>query len=241
MELKYKTILITGGTSGIGRVLADRLLAEGNTVIILGRNKSKLEDALRKGFETIHCDLSNVEEIENAVIQIQRNYERLDLLFNNAGIQYNYDFMDSVIPLDKIKQEIQTNVTGQLLITQLLVPLLNNASKALIVNTTSGLGAFPKSDGLVYSSSKAALRNFTIGLRFALKSTKIKVLEFIPPVTDTEMTKGRTELKMSAKELIDYIWPQLLRERKILTVPKMRLFLWIAFLFPSIAHKILSK
>ncbi|MEZ5083790.1 MAG: SDR family NAD(P)-dependent oxidoreductase [Bacteroidales bacterium] len=125
--------------------------------------------------------------------------------------------------------------------TQLLIPQLNNSQKSLIVNTTSGLGAFPKEDGLVYSASKAAMRNFTIGLRYSLKNTPINVLEFIPPVTDTGMTDGRTESKMSAKELVERIIPQLEKERKILTVSKMRIFLLIAFLFPPLAYKILSR
>ena len=241
MELKNKIILITGGTSGIGRVLGERLLAEGNTVILMGRNEEKLAGTRANGFDTIACDLVSKESIETAVTQIQKKYDHLDMLFNNAGVQYNYDFLGTVIPLDKIDHEINTNITGQLLLTQMLIPLLSNAKKAWIINTTSGLGAFPKSDGLVYSASKAALRNFTIGLRYALKVTNIKVLEFIPPVTDTEMTKGRPEQKMSVEVLVNHIWPQLLKERQTLTVPKLRLFLWIAFLFPSLAHKILSK
>jgi len=134
-----------------------------------------------------------------------------------------------------------TNVTGQLILTRLMIPLLSNAEKSIIVNTTSGLGAFPKDDGLVYSAGKAAMRNFTAGLRYALKGSNIKVLEFIPPVTDTAMTEDRDVQKMSAKKLVERILPQLQQEKKILTVPKMKFFLWIAFLFPSLAHKILSK
>ncbi|MCB0439081.1 MAG: SDR family NAD(P)-dependent oxidoreductase, partial [Mangrovimonas sp.] len=145
------------------------------------------------------------------------------------------------IPLNKIHQEVTTNFTGQLILTQLLIPFLTTSEKAFIINTTSGLGAFPKADGLVYSATKAAIRNFTVGLHYALKNTSIKVLEFIPPVTDTEMTQGRIDKKMSPDALIEHILPQLKKERRILTVTKMRLFLWIAFLSPNLANKILSK
>ena len=110
------------------------------------------------------------------------------MLFNNAGIQHNYDFANIVIPINKISEEININVTGQLILTQLLIPFLGNAQKVVIINTTSGLGAFPKMDALVYSASKAAMRSFTTGLRYSLKNTGIRILEFIPPVTDTLMT-----------------------------------------------------
>jgi uncharacterized oxidoreductase len=241
MELTKNTILITGGTAGIGLTLGKTLMNLGNTVILLGRNKEKLAEAEKKGFMTIACDLCNQDEIENAALHIQNHFPQINMLFNNAGVQYNYDFKDHVIPLDKIAKEIETNLIGQLILTQLLIPILSNAKISIIVNTTSGLGAFPKVDGLVYSASKAAMRSFTTGLRYSLKETSICVLEFIPPVTDTGMTRERDEKKMSSEELVKRILPQLRKERKILTIPKMRMFLWIAFLFPTLAHKIVSK
>jgi uncharacterized oxidoreductase len=136
---------------------------------------------------------------------------------------------------------MEVNVTGQLTLTQLVIPLLSTSKKALIINTTSGLGAFPKPDGLVFSASKAAMRNFTTGLRYALKNTSIKVLEFIPPVTETRMTSCRNEKMMPVKKLIDYALPQIEKEKRVVTVLRMRLFLWIAFLFPGLAHRILAK
>ena len=241
MNLRNNTILITGGTSGIGLALGQALLHLENTVILLGRNQTKLEEAKKNGFETIQCDLSSQSEIESTVVNIQNHYPQINILFNNAGVQYNYFFTEDVIPLNKISQEIATNLTGSIMLTQLLIPLLNNSPKAFIINTTSGLGAFPKTEGLVYSATKAAMRNFSVGLRFALKETNIQAIEFIPPVTATAMTNGREEDKMPVEELIKSILPQLKKERKILTVPKMRLFLWIAFLFPSLANKILSS
>ena len=241
MKLTNNTILITGGTSGIGYVLGQALLKRNNTVILLGRDKEKLAEARKEGFETISCDLSKVEEIEEASITIQNQFPKLNVLFNNAGVQFNYDFIDGVVPPDKISSEISINVTGQILLTQRLISVLHYNKNAFIINTTSGLGAFPKSDGVVYSASKAAMRNFTVALRFGLKSEGIKVLEFIPPVTDTGMTHGRNEAKMSPEELVSQVIPQLEKERKILTVTKMRWFLWIAFLFPRLAHTILSK
>lgn len=241
MKLTNNTVLITGGSSGIGLALGRALLKRNNRIILLGTNRTMLSELEKEGFKTIVCDLASQDKIERAVINIQNNFPNLNILFNNAGVQFNYNFMDNVIPLDKISKEIAINVTGQILLTQLLIPQLINAQKALIVNTTSGLGAFPKDDGLVYSASKAAIRNFTIGLRNSLKNTSVNVLEFMPPVTETRMTNGRNEQKMSAEELVQHIVPQLEKEKKLLTIGKMRLFLLIAFMFPSLAKKIVSK
>ncbi|MCB0632963.1 MAG: SDR family NAD(P)-dependent oxidoreductase [Saprospiraceae bacterium] len=240
MQLTNQTILITGGTSGIGYELGQSLLAKNNKIILLGRNRQKLEQAAALGFETIVCDLGRIEEVEAAAVRIQNDFPDISVLFNNAGVQYNYLFTEEVVAPQKIHQEIQINISGQILLTQLLLPLLSTAEKAMVVNTTSGLGAFPKADGLVYSATKAAMRNFTVGLRYALRDTAVRVLEFIPPVTDTGMTSGRETKKMPVSQLISSILPQLEKERKIVTVPAMRMFLWIAFLFPGLANRILA-
>ena len=88
-------------------------------------------------------------------------------------------FTDSVVPPIKIKSEFDINITGQLILTQMLVPILSTADKTWIINTTSALGVFPKNDALVNSASKGAMRNFISGLRFALKPTRIKVMGYI--------------------------------------------------------------
>lgn len=85
------------------------------------------------------------------------------------------------------------------------------------------------------------MRNFTVGLRNAIAGNSVKVLELIPPVTDTAMVSGRAEKKMSVNELVVKIIPQLRKERRIIAVPQIRVFLWIAFLFPALTNKILFK
>ena len=102
MKLSGNTILITGGTSGIGLSLGRALLELNNRVILMGRNPKKLKEAQIAGFEVIACDINKREEIEQASVDIQNRYPGLNMLFNNAGVQYNYYFTESVIPLDKI-------------------------------------------------------------------------------------------------------------------------------------------
>lgn len=241
MQLSNNTILITGGTSGIGLELGKSLKSFGNKVIMLGRNTTVLNELKTEGFDTIRCDIANQEEVEHAVLTIQNNYSELNVLFNNAGMQHNYLFTDAVIPLDKIRTEIDINVTGQIMLTQLLLPTLMINKEARIINTTSGLAYFPKRDGIVYSATKAAMSSFTTGLRYALRDAGVGVMEFIPPVTDTAMTAGRSEGMLSAKELVKAILPQLRKDKKVLTVRQVKLFRIIARVMPGLADKIVSK
>ncbi|MCB0807071.1 MAG: SDR family NAD(P)-dependent oxidoreductase [Bacteroidales bacterium] len=241
MNKSNNTILITGGTSGIGLELGKTFLKNKNKVILLGRNERKLNQLKEQGFETLQCDLSDRAEIEATVLKIQVRYPDLNILFNNAGIQHNYYFSDTVIPIDKISEEIEINITGQMIFTQLLIPILADKEKSFIINTTSGLAYFPKSDGLVYSATKAAMQNFSKGLKYGLKNTGIKVIEFIPPVTETGMTAKREEQKMPASELVRKVLPQLLKEKQVVTIFRIRMLKWIAFSMPGLAHKILSK
>ncbi len=239
MELKNNTILISGGTSGIGLELGHSLRNMGNTVILLGRNKAKLKELSAEGYETICCNLLNIEDLEKAVLIIQNEYPNLNILFNNVGVQNNYNFTEAVSPFGKIKQEIGTNFTSQIQLTQLLIPVLATKEKSFIINTTSALGAYPKPDGLVYSATKAAMRNFTIGLRNTVKDVGIKVLELIPPVTDTSMTSKRDEKKMPVNDLIVKILPQLKKEKRVITIFPIRIFLNLAKIFPYIARKVI--
>ncbi|MDH5603190.1 MAG: SDR family NAD(P)-dependent oxidoreductase [Cyclobacteriaceae bacterium] len=241
MRLTNNTILITGGTSGIGLALGRSLLGLGNKVVVLGRNEKKLNDVKKEGFETICCDLGDINDINKAVSWIKKTFPNVNMLFNNAGIQNNYDFTNSIVDPESIVKEINTNLTGQMILTHLLMPLLYNAKKACIINTTSALGAFAKPDALVYSATKSAMRNFTRGLRYRLRNSPIRVLELIPPVTDTGMTRGRNGYKMPVELFIKKILPRLKKERHVITTPRIRMFLLIAFLAPSLAHKILTK
>ena len=241
MKLENKTILISGGTSGIGIELARALRLKQNKVLVLGSNSDNLALAENEGFETVQCDLGNQASIEQAARHIAQKYPDLNVLFNNAGIQLNYDFCSALMPLDKVWTEIHVNLSGQILLTQLLIPVLASSPSALIVNTTSGLGAFPKSNALVYSASKAGMRNFTAGLRRELRQTGIKVLEFMPPVTQTPMTRGREGAMMAPEILVQKVLPQIEKGRVLVTVPKMRVFLLIAYLIPKMAAAIIEN
>ncbi len=106
MDLNYNTILITGGASGIGLSLAKAFLQFKNTVIVCGRNVEKLE-SVKKQYPSIHiirCDVSNIDDIQQLSEKINCDFSGLNILVNNVGIQYRYDFADEEITSVKIDE-----------------------------------------------------------------------------------------------------------------------------------------
>lgn len=238
MSIQKRTILITGGTAGIGLALA-RALQPQNRVIVTGRKPEGLAAAQQAGLTAIPCDLTQRADIDRLVQTIEQEHQALDTLINNAGVQFNYDFRSETDPFTRIATELHTNLTGSIQLTQRLMPtLLRN--EGTIINVTSALGKVPKSEGLVYSVSKAGLSLFTLALRKILRGSKLKVLELIPPVTATNMTAGRAEQMMQPSELAAIVLKQWHRGRKTLAPFKVRLLLGINQLSPFLANRIIK-
>ncbi len=193
MRLEGRTVLITGGGSGLGLALAGALLARGNTVIAVGRSKAKLEQAAaaNKGLVTRACDVSKREELVALAEWAAREHPKLDVLVNNAGVLTNWDIAAEPTALDKPLQEIAINLTAPILLSALLVPQLSRQAEAEILNVSSGSLYLPTGDAPIYGATKAALHSFTQALRYQLRETKVKVIEVIPPTVVTEMSKGR--------------------------------------------------
>lgn len=193
MKLSDNTVFITGGASGIGFALAKGFLELKNTVIICGRNSDKLKQ-VKEGFPEIHvirCDVTNEEEVKQAFETIENKFGLLNILVNNAGIQYRLDFREDEDVLKKMDEEIDINFRAVVRLTKALIPLLEKARQAAIVNVSSGLGIVPKKSAPGYCATKAAIHAFSKSLRYQLEDTSIKVIELFPPFTDTDMTKGR--------------------------------------------------
>ena len=113
MRLNDRIIVITGGTSGIGQCLARTLRNKNNEVIVLGRAGEKLDRMADEGFATVPCDLGQAGSIEDAAHQVAQRWPRVDVLFNNAGVQYNYDLTSEVLPIGRIHREIDIDLSGQ--------------------------------------------------------------------------------------------------------------------------------
>ncbi|MDN3548861.1 SDR family oxidoreductase [Mucilaginibacter aquaedulcis] len=192
MDIKDKTVLITGGGSGIGFEIAKLLSEAGNAVIITGRNERKLRDAAAKlsGIDIFPADLKNDTDVSALAAYISQNHPRLDILINNAGEMLTYDLATDPGIYQNANSEMRTNFIATLHLTESLLPLLKTRPEAAIVNVTSILALAPVSAVSTYSASKAALRSFTQSLRHSLsQSTAIKVFELLPPLVNTELSK----------------------------------------------------
>jgi uncharacterized oxidoreductase len=188
--LKGKTILITGGGSGIGEAFAT-ILSKNNNIIICGRNEERLKRVAATSSNITYyvADISSPTEIDNLFKRIASNKVVLDVLFNNAGVVEKFEIMKSQLSSVQIFEKINTNLSGAIAITQHFINQANKSTSALIVNVTAGIAIFPVPVLALYSTSKTGLSVFTKALRQQLKSTNFKVIEILPPHVETAMPK----------------------------------------------------
>ncbi|MFL5813541.1 MAG: SDR family oxidoreductase [Bdellovibrionia bacterium] len=189
MKTSENTILVTGGSTGIGLALAIRLLKEGNKVIICGRRQDKLDEAKRAYPElvTYRFDVAKESERNELFEKASRDFPKLNVLFNNAGIQ-RYPKLDThEEPWSVTRQEIEINLEAPIHLSLLFAEHLKKQSNAAILMTTSGLSHVPLANAPVYSATKAGLHSFTLSLRHQLSKHSIEVIEVSPPAVDTDL------------------------------------------------------
>ncbi len=216
MKLSGNKILITGGGSGIGLGLTERFIKENNTVIICGRRESALKEAAEKFPSVIikTCDLSAEADRIDLYNWISENHPDLNVLVNNAGIQNWMSISDNDF-YQKANEEITINVLAPLHLTNLFMKL---KSLNTIINVTSGLAFVPFSKIPVYCATKAFLRSFTLSLRHSLKSTKIEIIEMIPPALNTDLGgKGIHDAHPPVSEFVESVFKQMKEGKKELS------------------------
>lgn len=189
MDLKNSTILITGGTSGIGLELVKQLTEEGATVIVTGRKLEALNETKNK-FPNVHIfqsDVCNAKDIQDLYENVTTLFPNLNILVNNAGLMRLIDLQDSSMDLENINQEIVVNLTGSIQMVHQFLPHLLKQKSAGIVNVSSGIAFMSYSAAPIYSATKAAVRAYTQALRLQLENTNVKVFEMIPPGVQTNL------------------------------------------------------
>jgi uncharacterized oxidoreductase len=194
MKTKGNAVLITGGATGIGFALAEAFISTGNNVLICGRRIAKLREAKSKlpQIQTRRCDLSKKEDRESFCAWVEHNYQDLNILVNNAGIQRSIDIKQGTAELFRGQDEVETNFAAPIHLSTYFAPMLMKKKEAAIINVSSGLGFVPMAVMPVYCATKAGIHMFTVSLRYQLKDTSVKVFEAVPPAVDTELGKSTT-------------------------------------------------
>lgn len=210
MNTTTNTVLITGGSAGIGLEIAKSLVAAGNTVIITGRDQARLTKALThlNGATGMLSDVSNEVDVDALVATVTRDFPGLNLVINNAGRALLYDISASEGAFGMAQDEMLTNYLAVIRLNEKLLPLLKAQPEAAIVNVSSVVAFVPGSLA-TYSASKAALHSYTQSLRIALsRNSNVNVFELMPPLVDTEFSapiNGSTGIAPSlvAQDLMD--------------------------------------
>ncbi len=215
MNMKGNTILVTGGTSGIGLELARELEKLGNVVIVTGRNAEKLAKVQKEnpGLKTFRSDVSEVKEIEALHAALSRDFPELNVIVNNAGTMRTINLHKEGESLEELTREIEINLMGPIRMVTKFLPSLKKRPHAAIVNVSSGLAFVPLPTAPIYCSTKAALHSYTLSLRVQLKNTNVKVFEIAPPATETERLEIRpgqsNQLRFMNRVAPDFILGQL--------------------------------
>jgi len=192
MKTTNNTVLITGGSAGIGFEIAKALTEKGNHVIITGRNEERLKAAAAKlrNVSTIAFDVSKEADIQRLAATIAKDFPQVNMLINNAGQAYYYDITNNDAVYDYAKDEIQVNYLSVINLNNQLLSVLSKNENAAIVNVSSIVAFVPGSRLATYAASKAALHSYTQSLRHKLaQSSGIKVFELMPPLVNTDFSK----------------------------------------------------
>jgi uncharacterized oxidoreductase len=212
MDLTNAEVLITGGSDGIGKGLAARLIAAGCKVMITGRSVAKLKAAAIElpGLLAYSSDIGNPQDREELAVYVNQVLPGLNILVNNAGIQRRTELAAETGGWNERQKEMDILLSGPIHLNHLLIPLmLGNGKNALIVNVTSGGAYIPQAFAPVYSACKAALHHYTITLRHALSATRCRVAELIPPAVQTALTSPGLNHGASIDDFCNYVFTAL--------------------------------
>jgi uncharacterized oxidoreductase len=194
MKLTGRTILITGGSAGIGLAFALKFLELGNEVIVTGRRQAVLDQVKAKypKLHTIQSDVADPAQVATLAARVKSDFPKLDLLMNNAGIMLHKNLKAPAADLAGLMAEMNVNVGGVITTTSAFIDILR-ANKGTVINTSSALAFVPLPSAPIYSATKAAIHSYTQSLRFQLEETGVEVIELMPPGVKTDMTAELAE------------------------------------------------
>lgn len=242
MKLQGNTILITGGSNGIGLAFAKKFAAD-NEVIITGRDQAKLDAAAKEtpALKTIRSDAADLAAITTLATEVKDKYPKLNVLFNNAGIMVfrNIALADD---LDALTTEIDINLAGPIRLVSALVELLC-ANRGTIINVSSGLAFVPLPSAPIYCATKAAMHSYTVSLREQLADRGVEVIELMPPAVKTDLAPLPEEgvKVITTDQLVDMTWKALAKGRTEIRPGQANGLRFMSRVAPGFIQKQLSK
>ena len=212
MQIKNSTIIITGSSEGIGEQTVYEFAKQEANLILISKNLDKLNNVASeakklgaKRVDIFAIDLRRLEEIQNVSEKLNSSFDQIDGIINNAGIWQKKANLDD-IPDDEIMSVLSTNLTGMILLTKKVLPLLRKSTEAFIINISSKSGYSAQLGQSVYSASKYGVRGFTEVLREDLKDSNIKVAGIYQGGTNTNLFNKAGEV-FTKEKLATFIPP----------------------------------
>lgn len=244
MDLKNSTILITGGTAGMGLEMVKQLTEIGATVIVTGRKIDALNET-KKQFPGVHIfqsDVSNPKDIKDLFENVTTLFPNLNLIINNAGMMRLIDLQDQSLDLENINREIATNLSGTIQMVHQFLPHLLKQKSAGIVNVSSGIAFMSYSAAPIYSATKAGIRSYTQALRLQLEDTNVKVFEMIPPGVKTKLQddwvkKPNDSMMMNADNMVRIAINGMQKDKKELKPFMIKIIKLATRLMPNVLLK----
>ena len=218
-DLKGKITIITGASKGIGKAIALRLADAGANLVLAARTQATLDETVKEIRSKskikvlgVPTDVSRLDDLQKLVSVAIKEFGRVDILINNAGVSSQYPFEKQ--PMEDIENLAHTNYLGYVRLIRLVIPYMLEKKSGAIINMVSGstlCDPIPR-NFLTYSSLKVGLRAFLKGLFWEMRDQGIKVTSILPGVTDTDLTgklkditQEQTDRLMSSETVVDMV------------------------------------
>lgn len=190
MDITTRTVLIAGGTSGIGLALAQSFTAAGSTVIVGGRRNDLLESIAAEGIKTVELDVTAPDSVERARDAVLADHPDLDTVVTMAGVMIVEDLRDPA-HFAATETTVAINLLGTIRVIDAFTPHLLARGGGTVVTVSSGIGFLPFPLMATYGASKAGVHAYSEALRAQLAGTGVEVVELVPPAVATTPEQER--------------------------------------------------
>lgn len=245
MQLDNKTVLVTGGTRGIGAAMVDQLLNKGCTVLVTARPSRQLDDLARRAWvECLPVDFAEPDAGKQVAAWVAETAPDCAVVINNAAIMsHGFLSREPESKLAEMAREVQINLTAPSQIAVAMLPILRQQPQAAIVNVTSGLALAPIPNAAVYCATKAALGMFTKGLRQQIEAEglPIQMTEAMMTLVDTDLSEGDPDKKYPPDSAAWEVLRGIERGDRVTHIQRVKLLHRLWRVSPALAERIMAR